>query len=71
MTSDEVRYDVRGHIAEVVIDSPAKRNALSVAVVAGLHAALESAESRRYFESPTAAEGRRAFRERRPPAWSV
>ena len=41
--SDGVRYDVRGHVAEVVIDSPEKRNALSAAVVAGLHAALESA----------------------------
>lgn len=40
---DAVKYDVRGHVAEVVIDSPAKRNALSAAVVAGLHAALESA----------------------------
>lgn len=41
--NDGVRYDVRGHVAEVVIDSPAKRNALSAAVVTGLHAALESA----------------------------
>ncbi|HEY3685329.1 MAG TPA: enoyl-CoA hydratase-related protein [Streptosporangiaceae bacterium] len=43
MTGGQVRYEVRGHVAEVVIDDPAKRNALSAPVVAGLHAALDRA----------------------------
>lgn len=43
MTGEQVHYDVRGHVADVVIDGPAKRNALSAPVVAGLHAALEAA----------------------------
>lgn len=45
MSAERVGYDVRGHVAEVVIDSPAKRNALSATVVAGLHAALAAAVS--------------------------
>ena len=43
MSAETVRFDVRGHRAEVTIDSPAKRNALSAPVVAGLHDALERA----------------------------
>jgi len=43
MSAGQVRYEVRGHRADVVIDSPAKRNALSAEVVAGLHASLERA----------------------------
>lgn len=43
MTDDPVRYDVADGVATVTLDSPANRNALSRALVAGLTGALDAA----------------------------
>jgi enoyl-CoA hydratase len=42
---DPVRYDVRGGIATITLDSPSNRNALSTALVAALGARLADAEA--------------------------
>ena len=43
MTDDPVRYDVADGVVTVTLDSPANRNALSRALVAGLTGALDDA----------------------------
>lgn len=44
MVDQPVKYDVRRGVATITLDSPGNRNALSSALVAGLHAALDRAE---------------------------